>query len=118
MCCLIRKGKFMNKKLVLALALVVSTATAVSAAGNYSYTQNSPAPLYQPANYNGMQQSAKAPLKGSVITVPAGQKFQAEYERAARTHKSDRAVGTRPHRIQAARVCSSGTSGGRSHCGW
>lgn len=67
----------MNKKLVLALALVVSTATAVSAAGNYSYTQNSPAPLYQPANYNGMQQSAKAPLKGSVITVPAGQKFQA-----------------------------------------
>lgn len=74
---LIRKGKLMNKNIIVTLAVLVSVGGSVFAAENYNYTQGSSVPSYQSSNYNGMSQSGKTTLKGSVITVPAGKSFQA-----------------------------------------
>ncbi len=65
------------KKLFLLTALLLS-ANCVHAAANYSYQENAATPTYQPAYYN--QENYKVnntTLRGSVITVPAGQAFRA-----------------------------------------
>ena len=41
----------MLKKINLAVTALLLTGTAVFAAANYDYTQNTPAPLYQPNYY-------------------------------------------------------------------
>ena len=65
----------MRIKLILAV-LVLST-TAAIATENYSYVQETPMPAYNPTYY---QQQNYTPnngvLKGSVITVPAGQQIK------------------------------------------
>ena len=67
----------MIKKINFALIALVLTGTAAFAAANYNYTQNTPAPLYQPNYY---QQNSynynNGTLKGSVVSVPAGQQFK------------------------------------------
>ena len=67
----------MRFKLTLA-ALLIST-TAAMAASNYDYVQGTPASQYQPTYYQQTNQTVNANngvLKGSVITVPAGQNFR------------------------------------------
>lgn len=61
------------KKVLLATVILIGT-TAVSAP-NFDYAQNTPAPVYSRDNYNLPTQtvSANHTLKGSVVTVPAGQ---------------------------------------------
>lgn len=67
----------MRKINLLAAAIVVSCGIA-SAAGNYNYTENVPTPMYQqPTYYNQPISAANQPLRGSVITVPAGQNMPA-----------------------------------------
>ena len=69
----------MKKSLSIVLsALMLSTGCAF-AGPNFDYSQNNPAPLYQQNNYNLPTQTLNAnqPLKGSVVTVPAGQNVSA-----------------------------------------
>ena len=69
----------MNKIFKITLtALVLATGTAF-AAPNFDYAQNSQAPYYQQDYYNLPTQTVKAnqTLKGSVVTVPAGQNISA-----------------------------------------
>ncbi len=67
----------MFKKMNLLLAAILLTGTSVFAAANYNYTQNTPAPLYQPNNYTQNNYNFNnQTLKGSVVTVPAGQQFK------------------------------------------
>lgn len=47
------------------------------AASNFNYQQNMQAPLYQPNYYSPQTVSSNQTLKGSVVTVPAGQNFKA-----------------------------------------
>lgn len=47
------------------------------AASNFNYQQNTQAPLYQPNYYSPQTVSSNQTLKGSVVTVPAGQNFKA-----------------------------------------
>jgi hypothetical protein len=65
------------KKLILATVLVIGTASIAST--NFDYTQSSVAPTYNQENYNLPTQtvSANQTLKGSVVTVPAGQNLSA-----------------------------------------
>lgn len=67
----------MKKSLNLLLAAVLLSSSAVLAAGNYNYTQNAQTPAYQPTYYNQPQMSGNGTLKGSVVTVPAGQSVPA-----------------------------------------
>lgn len=71
-----REGEIMKKTLIItALALCGSCAYS---AQNYNYQQNYAAPNYNPAYYT--QENYKInnnTLKGSVVTVPAGQEFKA-----------------------------------------
>lgn len=69
----------MNKKLNLTLLAIILTSSCALAAPNFDYSQNSSAPLYQQNNYNLPTQtlSGKQTLKGSVVTVPAGQNISA-----------------------------------------
>ena len=69
----------MNNKVRLTLAVMLLSAGTVFAAPNFDYNQNSTAPLYQQNNYNLPTQtvSANQTLKGSVVTVPAGQSIPA-----------------------------------------
>ena len=67
----------MSKKINLLLATILLTNTATFAAANFNYTENTPAPLYQPNyyqqnNYNYNNNT----LRGSVVSVPAGQQFK------------------------------------------
>lgn len=65
------------KKLFILTALLISANCAL-AAPNYTYQQNTPAPSYQPEYYNSQNyQINNNTLKGSVVTVPAGQTFKA-----------------------------------------
>ena len=65
----------MNFKWILT-ALVISTSAAF-ASSNYDYVQGTPAPSYQPSYYQQTNYNPNAgTLKGSVITVPAGQPFR------------------------------------------
>ena len=67
----------MLKKINLAVTALLLTGTAVFAAANYDYTQNTPAPLYQPNYYQQNNYNYNnGTLKGSVVTVPAGQQFK------------------------------------------
>lgn len=69
----------MNTKLKLTLAAIILTAGCAFAAPNFDYSQNNPAPLYQQNYYNLPAQtlSSNQTLKGSVVTVPAGQNISA-----------------------------------------
>lgn len=57
-------------------AFLVSCGVA-SAASNYSYTENTPAPSYQPTYYAQPRMTGNDTLRGSVVTVPAGQSMPA-----------------------------------------
>lgn len=67
----------MRKNLNLILAVMLLSSTSVMAAPNFNYSQNQQAPLYQPNYYNTPTISGNQTLKGSVVTVPAGQSFPA-----------------------------------------
>lgn len=65
------------KKLLILTVLLVS-ANCVFAAQNYNYQQNAVTPTYQPEYYNNETYKLQNnTLKGSVVTVPAGQTFKA-----------------------------------------
>ena len=69
------KGKverFMRKQLCAALAVILISSNAVLAAPNYNFTQTQQ-PAYQPNYYKPAYTSSNGTLKGSVVTVPAGQ---------------------------------------------
>lgn len=67
----------MSKKINLLLATILFSSGAAFAATNYNYTQNTPAPLYQPNNYQQNNYNFQNnTLKGSVVSVPAGQQFK------------------------------------------
>lgn len=69
----------MLKNTNILIAALLMTCSAVLAAGNYSYTQNTPAPQYQqqPTYYTQPKMTGNEPLRGSVVTVPAGQSMPA-----------------------------------------
>lgn len=67
----------MKKCLNLLLAVMLLSGSAVMAAGNYNYSQNAQTPAYQPTYYNQPHMSGNGTLKGSVVTVPAGQSVPA-----------------------------------------
>ena len=67
---------FRKINFILAAILLAGTSS-VFAASNYNYTENTPAPLYQPNYYQQNNYNINnGPLKGSVVTVPAGQQFK------------------------------------------
>lgn len=66
----------MGKKCILALVMTMSV-SAVFAASNYNYGQNSTAPSYNKDAYPSQSISGKGTLKGSVVSVPASQNFSA-----------------------------------------
>lgn len=65
------------RKILLGTILLIGTTA--FAAPNFDYAQNSQAPIYDRSNYNLPTQtvSANHTLKGSVVTVPAGQNISA-----------------------------------------
>lgn len=65
------------KKIILGTILLIGSATI--AAPNFDYAQNNFSPAYNPNNYNFQRQTVNAnqPLRGSVVTVPAGQNISA-----------------------------------------
>lgn len=66
----------MKKIMILSVLLLASNS--VFAAGNFSYQQNTQTPNYQPNYYNTESYKLNNnTLRGSVITVPAGQTFKA-----------------------------------------
>lgn len=66
----------MKKIMILSVLLLASNS--VFAAGNFSYQQNAQTPNYQPNYYNTESYKLNNnTLRGSVITVPAGQSFKA-----------------------------------------
>ncbi len=66
----------MKKIMILSVLLLASNS--VLAAGNFSYQQNVQTPNYQPSYYNTESYKLNNnTLRGSVITVPAGQSFKA-----------------------------------------
>ena len=67
----------MNKKSGLVLTAMVLTSGIAFAAPNFGYSQHNPAPLYQQNYYPAQTVSGNQTLKGSVVTVPAGQKIPA-----------------------------------------
>lgn len=72
-----KEGTDMNKKISLIAAVIVLAGCSANAAGNYNYTENTIAPSFQPGYYNSPTVSGNQTLKGSVVTVPAGQAFPA-----------------------------------------
>ena len=65
-----------KKNLILIAAIIIGTTSAI-AANNYNYTENTPVPLYQPNNYPQNNYNINnGTLKGSVVSVPAGQQFK------------------------------------------
>lgn len=69
----------MLKNINILIAALLMACSAALAAGNYSYTQNTPAPQYrqQPTYYTQPKMTGNEPLRGSVVTVPAGQSMPA-----------------------------------------
>ncbi len=67
----------MKKQISFTLTLLMLSCTIATAAPNYSYSQNQQAPLYQQNYYNMPSVAGNKTLKGSVVTVPAGQSFNA-----------------------------------------
>lgn len=67
----------MNKKIFYTMFLMGLTATAAFAGNNYNYTEPATTPQYQPNYYQQENfQIQNGTLKGSVVTVPAGQTFR------------------------------------------
>lgn len=67
----------MFKRVNLTLLALIAAGTSVFAANNYNYTQNSSVPLYQPTYYQQDNYNYNnGTLRGSVVTVPAGQQFR------------------------------------------
>ncbi len=73
-----KEGKSIMKRYmnILITALVMSCGAAM-ADSNYNYTQNMTAPAHQPTYYAQPKMSPNQPLRGSVVTVPAGQAMPA-----------------------------------------
>lgn len=68
----------MKKNMILLMATILVSCGTVFAAGNYNYTQNTAAPSYQqPTYYAQPKMSGNETLRGSVVTVPAGQSMPA-----------------------------------------
>ena len=67
----------MNKNINLLMAALLVSCGVASAASNYSYTENTPAPSYQPTYYAQPRMTGNDTLRGSVVTVPAGQNMPA-----------------------------------------
>lgn len=64
----------MKKKLSIALSIILLSANVTFAAANFDYTQ-AQQPAYQPTYYAPQTyKSSNGTLRGSVVTVPAGQK--------------------------------------------
>ena len=63
----------MNKKIGFILTALVLSAGISYAAPNYNAQQNSESPLYQQNHYPTQTLNGNQTLKGSVVTVPAGQ---------------------------------------------
>lgn len=73
-----KDGRYMNKKIsLIASVFMLTCACSAFAAGNFNYTENSIIPSYQPNSYNSPVMSGSKTLKGSVVTVPAGQTMPA-----------------------------------------
>lgn len=67
----------MNKKINFVLASLLIASSAAFAGSNFDYTNNTPAPLYQPNYYQQNNYNINnGTLRGSVVTVPAGQQFK------------------------------------------
>ena len=64
------------KKLI-AISILVISANSAFAAQNFSYQQNTPAPSYNSGYYNESYRLNNNTLKGSVVTVPAGETMTA-----------------------------------------
>ncbi len=78
MCDQSEREYFMNKNLFVTLAVLAFSANVCFSAENYNYSANPVTPSYQPAYYNnGSQYPNNGTLKGSVVTVPAGQEIKA-----------------------------------------
>ncbi len=67
----------MNRKIGLSVTLIALSTGIAFAAPNFDYNQHSPAPLYQQNYYPTQTLSGNQTLKGSVVTVPAGQNIPA-----------------------------------------
>ena len=67
----------MGKKTIVLLSALLCASGIAYSAENYNYTQNTQAPLYQPSYYATQQKPVNGTLKGSVVTVPAGNSFPA-----------------------------------------
>ena len=74
-----KEGNLLMFKRNILIAALIAAGSAAFAAGNYSYTQNTPAPQYQkqPSYYTQPQMTGNGTLRGSVVTVPAGQSIPA-----------------------------------------
>lgn len=66
----------MNKNFGLVLTAIILTSGAAFAAPNFDYSQHNSAPQYQQNYYPTQTLSGNQTLKGSVVTVPAGQSVQ------------------------------------------
>ena len=64
----------MSRKYGLILTAIILSAGIANAAPNYSTQQHTPAPSFQQNYYPTQTLSGNQTLKGSVVTVPAGQK--------------------------------------------
>lgn len=65
------------KKLFSVIGLMLFATIVASAETNFDYTQNAVVPLYNQNNYIEQNLAGKGTLKGSVVSVPAGQNFGA-----------------------------------------
>lgn len=69
----------MKRNITLLISAIIVSCTAVNAAGNYNYTQNSQMQAPQQPTYYAQPKAVtgNGPLRGSVVTVPAGEKIPA-----------------------------------------
>lgn len=74
---LIIEGEIYLMKKLLLITVLLFSANCVFAEPNYSFQQNTPAPTYQPNYYNENYKINNTTLRGSVISVPAGQVMRA-----------------------------------------
>ena len=65
----------MDKKIGFVIGTIIITSGVSFAAPNFNYSQSNPAPMYQQNYYPTQTLSGNKTLKGSVVTVPAGQKI-------------------------------------------
>lgn len=65
----------MDKKCLLVIAAMLIVPSCAQAASNFQYGQTTATPVYNQNNYIDQKITGKGTLKGSVVTVPAGQKF-------------------------------------------